>query len=34
VETTDTLESLAQKIHAAEHRLLVEVVARLSQVAG
>ncbi len=31
VEPTDTLESLAQKIHAAEHRLLVEVVARLSQ---
>lgn len=34
IETTDTLESLAQKIHAAEHRLLVEVVARLSQGAG
>lgn len=31
IEPADTLESLAQKIHAAEHRLLVEVVARLSQ---
>ena len=34
IESTDTLESLAQKIHAAEHALLVEVVARLSLGAG
>jgi phosphoribosylglycinamide formyltransferase-1 len=34
IEPGDTLESLAQKIHAAEHRLLVEVVARLSQSAA
>jgi phosphoribosylglycinamide formyltransferase-1 len=31
IEPTDTLESLAQKLHAAEHALLVDVVARLSQ---
>jgi phosphoribosylglycinamide formyltransferase-1 len=30
IEDTDTLETLAGKVHAAEHRLLVEVVARLS----
>jgi phosphoribosylglycinamide formyltransferase-1 len=30
IEDDDTLESLAAKVHAAEHRLLVEVVARLS----
>lgn len=31
IEPTDTLESLATKIHAAEHTLLVDVVARLSR---
>ena len=31
VEPTDTLESLAEKIHAAEHALLPAVIARLSQ---
>jgi phosphoribosylglycinamide formyltransferase-1 len=30
VETGDTIESLAEKVHAAEHRLLPEVIARLS----
>ncbi len=30
IEADDTVESLAVKVHAAEHRLLVEVVARLS----
>ena len=30
IEETDTLETLAAKIHAAEHRLLPAVVARLS----
>lgn len=30
IEQPDTLESLAQKIHAAEHALLPEVIARLS----
>lgn len=33
IETGDTLESLATKVHAAEHRLLPAVIARLS-VAG
>ncbi len=32
VEPTDTLESLAEKIHAAEHALLPAVIARLSEV--
>lgn len=31
IEPGDTLESLEQKIHAAEHRLLPDVVARLSE---
>ncbi|MGJ3243865.1 MAG: phosphoribosylglycinamide formyltransferase [Opitutales bacterium] len=31
IEKTDTLESLEARIHAAEHRLLVSVVARLAQ---
>ncbi|HLP08987.1 MAG TPA: phosphoribosylglycinamide formyltransferase [Opitutaceae bacterium] len=31
IEETDTLETLAAKIHAAEHRLLPAVVARLSE---
>jgi phosphoribosylglycinamide formyltransferase-1 len=31
IEATDTLESLEQKIHAAEHALLPSVVARLSE---
>jgi phosphoribosylglycinamide formyltransferase 1 len=31
VEPTDTLETLAQKIHAAEHALLPAVIARLSE---
>ncbi len=31
VEPTDTLESLAEKIHAAEHALLPAVIARLSE---
>lgn len=30
IEPTDTLESLAQKVHAAEHALLPAVIARLS----
>ncbi len=30
IEPTDTLESLTAKVHAAEHRLLPSVVARLS----
>ncbi len=34
IEPTDTVETLATKIHAAEHRLLVDVVARLSLGAG
>ncbi len=31
VEATDTLESLAAKVHAAEHALLPSVIARLSE---
>lgn len=31
VEDTDTVESLAAKVHAAEHQLLPAVIARLSQ---
>ncbi|HEY0944930.1 MAG TPA: phosphoribosylglycinamide formyltransferase [Opitutaceae bacterium] len=31
IESTDTLETLAMKIHAAEHALLPAVVARLSE---
>ncbi len=31
IEETDTLETLATKIHAAEHRLLPAVIARLSE---
>ena len=31
IEETDTLESFAQKIHAAEHALLPTVIARLSE---
>lgn len=30
IESTDTVESLAAKVHAAEHRLLPAVIARLS----
>lgn len=30
IEKTDTIETLAARLHAAEHRLLVDVVARLS----
>jgi len=30
IAPTDTLESLSEKIHAAEHRLLPAVIARLS----
>ena len=30
IDPTDTLESLEQKIHATEHQLLPDVVARLS----
>lgn len=30
IETDDSLESLAQKVHAAEHRLLPKVIAELS----
>jgi len=33
-ETTDTLESFAQKIHVAEHALLPAVIARLSERVG
>jgi phosphoribosylglycinamide formyltransferase 1 len=31
IEETDTLESLAEKVHAAEHALLPAVIARLSE---
>lgn len=31
VETNDTIETLTAKVHAAEHRLLPAVIARLSQ---
>jgi phosphoribosylglycinamide formyltransferase 1 len=31
IEPTDTLESLSAKVHAAEHRLLPAVIARLSE---
>jgi phosphoribosylglycinamide formyltransferase-1 len=31
IEESDTLETLAQKVHAAEHALLPQVIARLSQ---
>lgn len=31
VETTDTLETLTAKVHDVEHRLLPEVIARLSE---
>jgi phosphoribosylglycinamide formyltransferase-1 len=31
IEETDTLESLTAKIHAAEHQLLPDVIARLSE---
>ena len=31
IEKADTLESLAAKVHAAEHALLPAVIARLSQ---
>lgn len=31
IETSDTLETLAGKIHAAEHALLPTVIARLSE---
>jgi len=31
IEASDTLEILAQKIHAAEHALLPQVIARMSQ---
>ena len=31
IETDDTLETLATKLHAAEHRLLVAVVRRFSE---
>jgi phosphoribosylglycinamide formyltransferase-1 len=31
IETGDTLESLATKVHAAEHALLPAVIARLSE---
>ncbi len=31
IENKDTLETLEEKVHAAEHRLLPEVVARLSR---
>ena len=34
IEETDTVETLAAKIHAAEHRLLPVVIARLSQPSG
>jgi phosphoribosylglycinamide formyltransferase-1 len=34
IEPTDTLESFAAKIHAAEHVLLPAVIARLSQAEG
>ena len=31
IEATDTMESLAEKVHAAEHALLPAVIARLSE---
>ena len=31
IESADTLESLAEKIHAVEHALLPAVIARLSE---
>ena len=34
IEETDTLETLAAKVHAAEHGLLPAVIARLSEAAG
>ena len=34
IESSDTLESLAAKVHAAEHQLLPAVVARLSRTHG
>ncbi len=34
IEETDTLETLAARIHAAEHRLLPAVIARLSLATG
>jgi len=34
IESGETHDSLAQKVHAAEHRLLPSVIARLSTVAG
>jgi phosphoribosylglycinamide formyltransferase 1 len=34
IEETDTLESLAEKVHAAEHALLPAVIARLSERSG
>jgi phosphoribosylglycinamide formyltransferase-1 len=34
IEETDTIETLAARLHAAEHRLLVDVVARLSLAAA
>ena len=34
IETTDTAESFAQKVHSAEHALLPAVIARLSQSAA
>ncbi len=34
IEATDTLETLAAKVHAAEHALLPAVIARLSEAAG
>jgi phosphoribosylglycinamide formyltransferase-1 len=34
IEPTDTLETLAAKVHAAEHALLPAVIARLSDAAG
>ncbi len=34
IEATDTLETLATKVHAAEHALLPAVIARLSEAAG
>lgn len=34
IEETDTIDSLAAKVHAAEHQLLPSVIARLSEPAG
>jgi phosphoribosylglycinamide formyltransferase-1 len=34
IETTDTLETLTAKVHAAEHALLPAVIVRLSEEAG